>query len=157
MCEKTNVVAGLTVTHRNGQQTIVEVRADASFNQFYHWYKRAAGQDEKHLTRTSNRIDARDLEHLAANIAANWKALASNRVARGKWNGHLVSDYVVDVLDPETYAHLLECDPSELPGGGMGQSKTTGFMTRQPARTPERLPIGYTPLQKRMDIITGRA
>lgn len=155
MCEKANVIARLTVTHRNGQQTIVEVHDDASFSRFYRWYKRNAGADKKNFMRPSNRIDARDLEHLAAKIAANWKALASNRVARGKWNGHLVEDHKVVVLDPEKYVKFLDCDPSELPGGGMGISRTAGFMNYKPANVPT--PIGYTPLQKRMDILTGRA
>jgi len=155
MCEKANPIARLTVTHRNGQQTIVEVHDDASFNRFYRWYKRNAGADTKNFMRSSNRIDARDLEHLAEKITANWKALASHRAARGKWAGHLVEDYKVVVLDPEKYVKFLDCDPSELPGGGMGISQTAGFLARPAAPVPT--PIGYTPLQKRMDILTGRA
>jgi hypothetical protein len=154
MCEKAQPVARLTVTHRNGQQTIVEVHDDASFTQFYRWYKRNDGQKTKNYMRSTNRVDARDLEHLAAKIAANWKALARHRVAKDRWNGHLVDDWKVVVLDAEKYVRFLDCDPSELPGGGMAVNRN---MPTKPAKRPEHLPIGYTPLQKRMDILTGRA
>jgi len=155
MCEKANPVARLTVTHANGQQTIVEVHDDASFSRFYRWYKRNAGQDEKHLMRCSNRIDARDLEQLAENIKRNWKLLSSHKASRGKWKGHLVTDTKVVVLDPEQYVHFLDCDPSALPGGGMGRSTTSRIDTNAMRPTGMAIPIGYTTLQRRMDLIYG--
>lgn len=154
MCEKANPVARLTVTHRNGQQTIVEVHDDASFTHFYRWYKRNPGQQGKNYMRSSSRIDARDLEYLVAKFAANWKAIARHRVAKGRWNGHLVDEWKVVVLDAEAYVQLLDCDPSELPGGGMAHNPNGLSWS---FRRPEHLPIGYTTLQRRMDILTGKA
>ena len=156
MCEKANPVARLTVTHANGQQTIVEVHDDASFTCFYRWYKRNAGQDEKHLMRCSNRIDARDLIHIGENIKMNWMSLAANRFARGRWNGHLVTDAKLVVIDAEQYVHFLDCEPEQLPGGGLARSRTAGVLAR-PLTAPVSNQIGYTTLQKRMDIMTGRA
>lgn len=152
MPEKSQVIARLTVTHRNGQQTIVEVHDDASFSRFYRWYKRNAGQDDKHYMRSMSRIEARDLEALGAQIKENWKRLAAHPVARGKWSSHLVDDVKIVLLDAERYIHFLDCDPEQLPGGGLPRSLTVGH---KPIGAVI-IPIGYTPLQKRMDIITGR-
>jgi hypothetical protein len=155
MCEKANPVARLTVTHANGQQTIVEVHDDASFSGFYRWYRRNAGQDEKHYMRCTNRIDARDLEQLGAQIKENWKRLAAYKPARGKWNGHLVTETKVVLFDAEKYVQFLDCDPQQLPGGI--QRNRTAEILAKPAPQRQALPIGYTPLQRRMDILTGRA
>ena len=156
MCEKATPVARLTVTHANSQQTIVEVHDDASFSSFYRWYKRNASQGIKHYMRCTNRIDARDLEQLGAQIKENWRRLAAHPVARGKWSGHIVTDIKVVLFDAEKYIQFLDCDPQQLPGGGMVRNRTAEVMAT-PAPRRQALPIGYTPLQKRMDILTGRA
>lgn len=153
MCEKANVLARLTVTHANGNQTIVEIHADASFSKFYRWYKRKAGQSAKNLMRYSSRIDARDLQALGEKISKNWFNLAHHPVARGKWNAHLVEDIHLVVLDARRYTRYLDCPYEELPGGGLPGTVRVG----PAARALYQLPLGYTPLQRRMDLLTGKA
>jgi|GEM_PF-3331080 hypothetical protein len=157
MCEPAKVVARLTLTHQNGNQTVAEVHDDASFSSFFRIYKRPAGQDEKHLMRRESRIEARDLEQLGEKITRTWKGMASSKVAKGRWNGHLVVDSKVVIIDAEKYVHLLDCEFSQLPGGGQAINRSGGVLAKRELAPSNALPIGYTPLQKRMNIMTGRA
>lgn len=156
--EPTPVAARLTLTHRDGCQTIVEVHADASYTAFYRWYQRKADEHAKHLTRTAMRNDAADLEEIERRTRAHFDNMARHS---SLWLPRQVVESKLLILDGQLYKKLLKALPGELPGGGPARLAVYDWMRREnwkrPRTQPTRIPAtGYTPLQRRMDILTGK-
>lgn len=153
--EPTRVAARLTLTHRNGAQTIVEVHADASYTAFYRWYQRGAREHAKHLTRTALRNDAADLAQIEQRMRAHFDRLARGSVIWLPWQ---VVESKLIVLDGGLYKKLLKALPGELPGGGPARVVVPEYLKRENVtHRRTHIPVsGYTTLQRRMDIMTGK-
>jgi hypothetical protein len=154
--EPTPVAARLTLTHRDGSQTVIEVHADAGFQKFYRWYQRAPQADAKHLTRVSMRNDAADLAEIEARTRKHFDNLARGSM---QWAARQIVDAKLVVIDAPFYKKLLAASPVDLPGGGLARVSVPDWMMTEHYSRPRgatRVPVqGYTTLQRRMDIMTG--
>lgn len=113
------VVARLTLRHRDGSQTIIEIHSNATFSCFYRWYARGKGQRVKSPVRTSGRSDATDLAALGERVKAQFERLAANRQSRqaAQWAGRVVESIRIVILKKRAYSRLLGLSADLLPGG----------------------------------------
>lgn len=144
--KKGTVVARLTMLKKDGSKLIVDVKEDASFHEFYRWH-RQVGRKRKVFLRTSSRNDG---------ITPYWRAgfdMPGLDVVAARTTSFMkdVTSATVKVLRKRKYQALLTCPPNEL-AGGLPKYESKPIVK---VRLPDRLPVGYLTLQKRMDILTG--
>lgn len=149
------VVARMTMTRSNNIKIIVEIHEGAGFMNFYTWYRQEGRKRKVHL-RCSSRNDG---------IAPHWRAPSATKgldvlATRTTQIMKDVTGVTIKVLKKRKYAAMLSCSPDQLAGGlpqNPGRVALHEERPRWERSTPSavHLPIGYIPLQKRMDIITG--
>jgi hypothetical protein len=146
---KPQVVARLTLTQPKNVKLIVEVPEDASFHNFYHWY-RQEGRKRKVFLRTSSRNDG---------FGPHWRApfeMPGLDVVAARVTGFnkSVTGVTIKILRKRKYNALLTCAPDEL-GNGLPQAAQTQQIIEASKGIPVQMPANYLTLQKRMDILTG--
>ncbi len=143
---KFKIVARMTITKRaSSKRLIVEVHEDASFHQFYRWYSQE-GRKRKRFIRNSPRNDG--LNYTKAQDQPGLDVLSDRQTSFNKD----IETVTIKIFQKRMYNRLLNCAPEAL-GNGMPVAQCQNL---RPA-IPERLPSTYTPLQKRMNILTGVA
>lgn len=145
--QKNTVVARMTLTRTNGIKTIVEIHENASFMNFYTWYRQ---EGRKVLLRTSNRNDG---------VAAHWRAPFQEKgldvlAARTTQIMKDVTGVTIKILKKRKYQQMITCTPDQLAGSLPTAPKIAEIIDRSKG-IPVSIPAGYLSLQKRMDIITG--
>lgn len=155
MCKKAAVIARLTLTNRAGQQTVIEIHADAGFQNFFRWYTRPVGRRDKHLIRVSARNDAQDLEALEGRLRTQFDKLAAHSAVAWK-NSQIVTTKLV-VLQRKLYKKILAASPDQLLGGGPARVSVSEPLRSSVQPSSRKYVAGYTPLAKRWSIITGKA
>jgi hypothetical protein len=160
MSKKAVITARITLTHKNGKQTVIEVEAQPGFASFYRWYQRLPGRRDKTHMRNSGRNDAPDLTALAARVKAQAERMAQiptgyNRQAASERAGGLVVTIKLIVFKKKLYKQLLECSPTDLLGG-MPRMNTRGLI--EPRFTGAKLPtLGHTSIARKWALLTGKA
>lgn len=145
---KVVVVARMTMTKADGNKLIVEVRADASFHQFYCWFSQA-GRKRKVYLRSSHRGDGLHGHHPYKQPGLDVLAEAHMKCFK------TIQDAKIKVFKKRAYQALLNCAPDELAGGLPKITVSRPSLPVWQKAIPVRIPVGYLPLQKRMDILTG--
>jgi len=143
-------LAQATLTHRDGSTTVITVTDSNTFSQFYRF------EFEDGSARYASRTTARTLEDLAEMQVAHFSRLAKHHPRHA---GRAVVDMQIEVEDHSAYMDRIEAAPDELGDMpvmnvsndialycGMGQPRKRGMFKPN-----------YTTLQRKMDIITGRA
>jgi hypothetical protein len=156
MCKKSVVIARVTLTHSDRSQTVIEVDDQASFQEFYRWYRRDPGQRVKHLMRTSMRSDAESLEALAQRTQAHFDRLATAKGPQyrqiGSWQPRRINSIKLVVIKKKLYKKVLSLAPNLLPGGGPAKAQALSGARRTTG--PTHVPVsGYTPLAKRWQLL----
>lgn len=119
---KSNVVARLTMTHRDGKQFIVEVCADAGLRDFFRWYRSEKGKRKKSFLRGEHRpYPAKDLKFIAARTIASVKNLDAFAKRVGgpldnTWTHKQIVSSRIVVYKKVEYKRLLTCPTDQLPG-----------------------------------------
>lgn len=149
---KSKVVARMTITKRgSSKKTIIEVHSDASFKKFYTWYSQD-GRQKKRFIMTSHRGDGITPYWRQAFEKPGLDVLGDSLQDRMKD----IESVQIKVFKKREYKWLLTCAPDQLSEGlGMGTRTQEILEERKQNRIPVRLPAGYLPLQRRMDILTG--
>lgn len=146
-----NTLAVATLTHRDGSTTLISVNDQNTFHEFYRF------ELDNGSVRHAPRTTARTLEDLAQMQVRHFMRLAKHHPIHAK---RVIVDIKIDILDHTGYMDRLEAAPDELgalPVLAVHEDIALYANLGVAREYPVRLPIGYTTLQRRMDIITGRA
>ena len=154
------LVARLTMTHADGDQTIVEIHNDAGLRDFYRWYRRGKSRRIKYFVRNTGRNDATDLQALAGRVAKQFDYLAGQKLAMhaSTWTGRKITNTKIIIFKKRQYRRFLECPTDQLPGyRPVIDRGTPGSECWIPSeRRRSGISLGYTSVQRKMDILTGR-
>jgi hypothetical protein len=134
------IVARATINIDTGKVVYIEIKRKPSFYSFYTMYNVDGKKKGKPLIASLAQGKADNLEDAVRKITARWWA----------GNGKVTSTKVV-VFRKKEYRRLLHTDPSEL---GLVHIEAVNIPF-SPAPKGQ-YPIGYTSLQKRMDILNPR-
>jgi hypothetical protein len=134
-----DIVARATITFDTQEIVYVEIKVRPRFYNFYTVYRVEDGKQIEMLG-SLNQGQANDLEDAAKKIAGRW-----SKVKRK------VAGTQIEIYLEEDYLRLLHTCPSEL---GLATVKSLTSIPGVPG--PARLPIGYTTLQRRMDVLNPR-
>jgi hypothetical protein len=165
MNKKAIVVARVTLSHKNGKQTVIQIEADAGFHTFYRWYLRLPGRRDKTHLRNSDRNDAPDLISLAQRVKSQIERLAQipiglNRPAAER-AGEVVTGYKVIVFKKKLYRRFLECSPTDLPGGLPASPRRASGLMEPDFNATRGLTngqrLGHTTIARKWQILTGKA
>jgi hypothetical protein len=144
-------IARLTVTREIGDVAIVEVYEGSTFHSFY-WFHTQSGRrrSTKRLVRTTSRNEGLRPYYAAYRMTPGLEVLAE------RWKQHPgVKSVRVRIIRKKAYRRLISAPADEL-----GLTKVhNGFREQTPlpvARMPIRLPQGYTPIEKRFEILTSK-
>ena len=132
-----DIVARATINTDTGRVLYVEIKRKPSFYSFYTMYNVAGKKKGKPLLASLNRGMAKDLEEAVQKITARWWA----------GNGKVTGTKVV-IFRKKEYRRLLVTDPSEL---GLTRIKSANIPFSPVSKG--RIPVGYTTLQQRMNIL----
>jgi hypothetical protein len=139
MNKPNDIVARATITFDTQEVVYVEIKMRPSFHNFYTVYRVEDGKQIE-TPGSVNQGQANNLEEAAKKIADRW-----SKVKRK------VTDTHIEIFEEIDYLRLLETDPSEL--GLATVSRRTSIPN---VSGPARLPVEYTTLQRRMDILNPR-
>ena len=131
------IVARATINIDTGKVVYVEIKRKPSFYSFYTMYNVAGKKKGKPLLASLNQGMAKDLEEAVRKITARWWA----------GNGKVTGTKVV-IFRKKEYRRLLDTDPSEL-----GLTKIESANIPFSPVSKGRIPVGYTTLQQRMNIL----
>ena len=134
------IVARATINIDTGKVVYVEIKRKPSFYSFYAMYNVDGKKKGVPLLASLNQGMAEDLEEAVRKITARWWA----------GNGRVTGTKVV-IFRKKEYRRLLDTDPSEL---GLANTQKANIPFSPASKGP--YPIGYTSLQKRMDILNPR-
>jgi hypothetical protein len=147
------IIARLTAHKADGSRLTVEVRADATFTQFYTYYQQQRRFAKKQFLRCSNRNDglrAINAHRQEAGLAALQAGFKANRFAN-------VTKVTIRIFNQRMYRQLLEAAPDVL---GMTRTAPTAIdqsAKRLPTpRIPVAIPQGWLTIEKRMSILTKK-
>ena len=149
------------MTHVDGDQTIVEIHTDAGFHDFYRWYRRGKSRRDKLFVRCLKRNDARDLQAVADRVTKQFDRIAAQpKVPNAPtWAGRKIANTKIIIFKKRLYTRFLVCGTDKLPGYKPALTRTSPLMNVMipTEHRPNRRGLGgYMPLQRKMDIATGR-
>lgn len=117
---KSNVVARLTVTRADGRKTIVEVRADASFHAFFHYFKQQGlRRSTKELIRVANRNEGIPVPSAREKPGLD---LILKRLEAYQGKSNPIVSHRTRIMKKRAYKKLLSARPDEL---GMAKTRVT--------------------------------
>lgn len=155
------LIARLTMTHVDGDQTIVEIHTDAGFHDFYRWYRRGKSRRDKLFVRNINRNDAINLQALAERVTAQFERIANQPKAMHApaWTGRKISSFKIIIFKKRQYVRFLACAADKLPGykPALVRSLSNTLIPTAERRSGARGLGRYTSLQSKMNILTGKA
>lgn len=130
------VVAKLVATLDTGRKIIVQVHADSTFHNFYHWFTQD-GSKRKIPTRTSSRIEGIQPVGAAYRIKAGLHLLFVRLSARKD-----VREVWIKVSKKKLYRFLTTAAPDKLPDGLPKNSNLNidEIMARRNGRPLTKLP-----------------
>ena len=131
------IVARATINIDTGKVVYIEIKRKPSFYSFYTMYNVDGKKKREPLLASLNQGMAKDLEEAVRMITARW------------WtgNGRVTSTKVV-IFRKKECRRLLDTDPSEL---GLTRIESANIPFSPVSK--RRIPVGYTTLQQRMDIL----
>ena len=131
------IVARATINIDTGKVVYIEIKRKPSFYSFYAMYNVDGKKKGVPLLASLNQGMAEDLEEAVRKITARWRA----------GNGRVTGTKVV-IFRKKEYRRLLDTDPSEL---GLTRIESANIPFSPVSK--RRIPVGYTTLQQRMDIL----
>ena len=131
------IVARATINIDTGKVVYIEIKRKPSFYSFYAMYNVDGKKKGEPLLASFNQGMAKDLEEAVRKITARWWAV----------NGRVTGTKVV-IFRKKEYRRLLDTDPSEL---GLTRIESANIPFSPVSQG--RIPVGYTTLQQRMDIL----
>jgi len=135
-----NIVARAIIKFDTGKVVYVEIKRRPSFYTFYTIYNMEGKKKKELLLASLNQGKAEDLEDAVKKITARW----------WKGDGKVTGTKIV-IYRKKEYRRLLDTPPDEL-----GLTKCSRQAPIPWSPRAGRIPVGYTSLQKRMDIINPR-
>lgn len=127
---KAVVVARLTVTRANGMRTVVEIWADASFHNFYRYFRQnGARRSTKTLIRTASRNEGVSWMKFEPLHPVGLETIAS-RLENYAGESNPVVKKSIRIIRKRAYRQLLSARPDEL-----GLTKTS-FQLPRPSFSP---------------------
>jgi hypothetical protein len=141
-------VARLTVRREIGDTIIVEVHEDATFHAFYRFHTQSGTRrSTKRLVRTASRNEGLRPYYAAYRMQPGLEVLAEN------WKKQPgIKSVTVRIIRKRIYKQLINAAADAL-----GLTKVhAGFKAERPQGYSVRLPQGYTPLEKRFEILASK-
>jgi hypothetical protein len=134
---KSEVIARLTVTRKNGWKTIVTVQADASFHSFFRFYRQSGNRrSTRELIRTANRNEGLVFSVFTAQTRKPGLELILDRLANYQSESNPIVSHRMRIIKKRAYRKLLSARPDEL-----GLVKTQGNIPMESWRRPRAIPV----------------
>ncbi len=131
---KSSVVARLTVTRADGRKTIVEIHADASFHQFFRYFRQQGlRRSTKELIRVANRNEGIPVPGARAKPGLE---LILKRLEAYQGESNPIITKRLRIIKKRAYKKLLSARPDEL-----GMAKTRVNIPIETWRSARAIPV----------------
>jgi len=136
-----NTLVARAMVEHSARRFVFEVHRTATFANFYTGYTEDLQTGEKRSVLPRNRTNAENLDDLVRKISSHIEKMLKRKVERTE----------VQIFRKRIYARLLKASPDQL-----GLVKLHPFRSESNWAPSHSSISGYTSLQTKMDILTGR-